>query len=61
MFTDLETASHSVIPLSRTMREEIEALRNWARTRARPANTPDDAPEETRKIRTGPTSTPTVQ
>ena len=52
MFTDLDIAMHSVIPLSRTMREEVDALRNWARTRARPANTPDDAPEETRKIRT---------
>jgi len=51
-FTDLETAFHSIIPLSRTMREDIESLRNWARTRARLANTPDDAPEETRKIRT---------
>jgi len=63
LFTDLETAFHSVIPLSRTMREEIDALRNWARTRARPANTPDDEPEETRKIRTGApsSSTPTVQ
>ena len=64
MFTDLDTAMHSVIPLSRTMREEVEALRNWARTRARPANTPDDAPEESRKIRTGPpsgSSTPAIQ
>lgn len=61
MFTDLDTATDSVIPLSRTMREEIEALRNWARTRARPANTPDNEPEETRKIRTGSTSTSTVQ
>jgi SpoVK/Ycf46/Vps4 family AAA+-type ATPase len=58
MFTDLDTAMHSVIPLSRTMREDIEALRTWARTRARSANTPDDAPEETRKIRT---TNPTLQ
>ena len=34
------------------MREDIEALRNWARTRARLANTPEDEPEESRKIRT---------
>jgi len=62
MFTDLDTAMHSVIPLSRTMREEIDALRNWARTRARPANTPDTEPE-TRKIRTSApgSSTPTFQ
>lgn len=62
LFTDLDTAMHSVIPLSRTMREEIDAIQNWARTRARPANTPDDEPE-TRKIRTSApgSSTPTVQ
>ncbi|WP_243367346.1 AAA family ATPase [Fundidesulfovibrio soli] len=58
LFTDFGTALNAVIPLSRTMREEIDALRNWARTRARPANTPDDAPEESRKIRT---STPAIQ
>jgi len=62
LFTDFGTALNAVIPLSRTMREEIDALRNWARTRARPANTPDSEPE-TRKIRTGSSanSTPTVQ
>jgi len=62
LFTDFGTALNAVIPLSRTMREEIDALRNWARTRARPANTPDSEPE-TRKIRTSApgSSTPTVQ
>jgi hypothetical protein len=50
-FTDLDTALHSIVPLSRTMREEVESLRNWAKTRARSANTPDDEPEEGRKIR----------
>lgn len=29
------------IPLSQTMREEIQALRDWAKTRARPASLPD--------------------
>lgn len=52
-FSDLDSAYQSIVPLSRTMREEVESLRNWARTRARYANTLDDAPEETRKIRTG--------
>ena len=51
-FTGLEEAYHSIVPLSRTMREDIESLRNWARTRARLANTPEDEPEESRKIRT---------
>lgn len=63
-FTALPDAFHGIVPLSRTMREDIDALRNWARTRARPANTPDDAPEESRKIRVKlpqGSQTPTVQ
>lgn len=51
-FSTPEDALGMIVPLSRTMREEIEALRNWARTRARPANTPDQPIAETRKIRT---------
>jgi len=51
VFVGTEEALHSIIPLSRTMREEIEALRNWARTRARLANTPEDEPEEIRRIK----------
>ena len=35
---DLDAAVKSLIPLSRTMREEIDALRAWASTRARPAS-----------------------
>ncbi len=34
---DLVEAIQDSVPLSRTMREEIERLREWARTRARPA------------------------
>ena len=63
-FSDLEEAYHSIVPLSRTMREDIESLQNWARTRARMANTPDDEPEESRKIRTSVPSgnaTPKIQ
>ena len=33
------------------MREDIDALRQWAKTRARLANTPDEEPDEQRKIR----------
>ncbi len=36
---DLAQAIHTTVPLSRTMSENIEALRAWARTRARPAST----------------------
>ncbi|MEL7640006.1 MAG: AAA family ATPase [Solidesulfovibrio sp.] len=63
-FTGLLDAFHGIVPLARTMREDIDTLRNWARTRARPANTPDDAPEEQRKIRVKlpqGSQTPTVQ
>ena len=40
----LERAVAESLPLSTTMREEIERLRAWARTRTRPASTP--APRE---------------
>jgi hypothetical protein len=32
------------------MREEIQSLREWAKTRARFANTPEEEPEKVRKI-----------
>ena len=51
LFDGLEKAYDALIPLSRTMREEINSLREWAKTRARPANTPDEANEDTRKLR----------
>jgi hypothetical protein len=51
LFDGLEGALQSLIPLSRTMREDINALREWAKTRARLANTPETEPEENRKIR----------
>ncbi|HMA37227.1 MAG TPA: AAA family ATPase [Chloroflexia bacterium] len=35
---DILRAMHGSIPLSQTMREEVGALRDWARTRARPAS-----------------------
>ncbi len=35
---DLETAIRETVPLSRTMAEAIEGLRDWARHRARPAS-----------------------
>ena len=51
LFDGLEQAYDALVPLSRTMREEIDSLRQWAKTRARLANTPDDEPDEQRKIR----------
>ncbi|MCX5814169.1 MAG: AAA family ATPase [Proteobacteria bacterium] len=51
LYDGLEEAYNCLVPLSRTMREEIQSLREWAKTRARFANTPEEEPEETRKIR----------
>ena len=51
LFDGLETARNSLIPLSQTMKEDIEKLRQWARSRARIANTPDTEVLEVRKIR----------
>ena len=51
LFDGLDQAFEALVPLSRTMREEIEALRQWAKTRSRLANTPEESPEEQRKIR----------
>ena len=51
LFDGLEAAYEALVPLSRTMREDIQALRDWARTRARLANTMEEEPEESRKIR----------
>jgi len=52
LFDGLDQAYSALVPLSRTMREEVDSLRQWAKTRARPANTPDEEPDEQRKIRT---------
>ena len=51
LFDGLDQAFNALVPLSRTMREEIESLRQWAKTRSRLANTPEESPEEQRKIR----------
>ena len=51
LFDGLEAARDAIVPLSRTMREEIESLRTWAKTRARLANTPEDQPTVSRTIR----------
>jgi SpoVK/Ycf46/Vps4 family AAA+-type ATPase len=51
LFEGFENASRSIVPLARTMREDINALREWAKTRARFANTPDTQTIGGRKIR----------
>jgi SpoVK/Ycf46/Vps4 family AAA+-type ATPase len=38
---DLLQAAKSVVPLSKTASEKIDALRAWAKGRARPASTPE--------------------
>lgn len=45
---DLLEAAGNVVPISTTMKEDIEELRIWARGRARPASEPFEA-DETRK------------
>ena len=51
LFDGLDQAFDALVPLSKTMREDIKALQDWAKTRARLANTPDEEPGEQRKIR----------
>jgi len=49
LFDGLDAAFENSVPLSKTMKEDITALREWAKTRARKANAPDD--ENLKKIR----------
>jgi SpoVK/Ycf46/Vps4 family AAA+-type ATPase len=42
LFDGLEAALENIVPLSRTMKEEITSLREWAKTRARKANSPEE-------------------
>jgi SpoVK/Ycf46/Vps4 family AAA+-type ATPase len=53
LFDGLDEAFGNIVPLSKTMKEEITALQEWARTRARRANTPEttDATRTIRRIR----------
>jgi SpoVK/Ycf46/Vps4 family AAA+-type ATPase len=51
LFDGLDAAIEAIVPLSRTMREEIQNLRDWAKTRARFANSPAEEIIEQRKIR----------
>lgn len=53
LFDGFEGALNSLVPLARTMREEVKTLQNWAKIRARPANTPADPGQDqkTRKLK----------
>jgi hypothetical protein len=50
LFDGLEEALKTIVPLSKTMKEEIIALQQWATTRARKANTPEET-EGTKPVR----------
>ena len=51
LFDGLENAFQNLVPLSRSMREEIVALRDWAKNRARFANSVEEEPDAKRKLR----------
>ena len=51
LFDGLDEAMKNIVPLSKTMRENISALREWAKTRARIANTPEKEPEQVRRVK----------
>jgi len=51
LFDGLDPAFNALIPLSRTMKTEIDSLREWAKTRARFGNTLEEEPADQRKIR----------
>ena len=51
LFDGIDAAFENIIPLSKAMKEDISALREWAKTRARRANAPDDEqPKNIRRI-----------
>ena len=49
LFDGLEQARQTIVPLVRTMKEEIDTLKRWAATRARRANGTDRV--ESKKVR----------
>lgn len=51
LFDGVEEAFNSIVPLSKTMKQEILALQEWAKSRARPASAPEETTTQ-RKIRT---------
>jgi hypothetical protein len=51
LYDGLDEALTALVPLSRVMRDEINKLRDWAKNRARSANTAEVEPIDQRKIR----------
>ncbi len=51
LFDGLDGAMKNIVPLSRTAKDQVNALREWARTRARAANLPEALPTEIRKVK----------
>ena len=47
LFDGLDEARRNIVPLSKTMKEEIQALQQWAVTRARKANNSDERETKT--------------
>jgi SpoVK/Ycf46/Vps4 family AAA+-type ATPase len=41
LYDGVEAAVKAIVPLSKTMKESIQSLKDWSRTRARLANAPD--------------------
>ena len=52
LFDGLDEAFQNLVPISRSMREEITKLRDWAKNRARLANTLEKLEHGQRKLRT---------
>ncbi len=51
LFDGLDAAVKTIVPLSKTMKEEIGALQQWAATRARRASMPEETPKTVRRIK----------
>ena len=53
MGCSLQEAARYIIPIARSMKEEIQALRDWASGRAIPASLPEEQPVTGRKLTLG--------
>ncbi len=53
LYDGVAEACKAIVPLSETMKEEINKLKDWAKTRARLANTPEVEPKGKRKLTIG--------
>jgi hypothetical protein len=50
LYDGIDDAFKSIVPLSKTMKEAVQALREWSKTRARLANAPEAEQKAYRKI-----------